>query len=168
MFLFRHQVYKGFLSSGEAVVIKGANTDSLQVSTEFTTNEIELLSRIHHRNLVGLIGFCFEKGEHILVYEYMPNGTLRECLTGQTAVSMDWDRRMTLALGSARGIAYLHNEANPPILHRDIKSSNILLDDKLMARVADFELSKFVLDGDMLEHVSMRVKGTLVCNVSSP
>ena len=89
MFLFRHQVYKGFLSSGEAVVIKGANTDSLQVSTEFTTNEIELLSRIHHRNVVGLIWFCFKEGEQILVYEYMPNGTLRECLIGQTAVNMD-------------------------------------------------------------------------------
>ena len=168
MLFFRHQVYKGFLSSGEAVVIKGANTDSLQVSTEFTTNEIELLSRIHHRNVVGLIGFCFEKGEHILVYEYMPNGTLRECLVGQTGLSMDWDRRIALALGAARGISYLHNEASPRILHGNIRSSNILLDDKLMARVADFELSKFVLDGDMLEHVSMRVKGTLVCNVSSP
>ena len=74
---------------------------------------------------------------------------------------------MTLALGSARGIAYLHNEANPRIPHGDIKSSNILLDDKLMARVADFGLSKFVLDGDKLEHVSMQVKGTLVCVVSS-
>ena len=75
---------------------------------------------------------------------------------------------MTLALGSARGIAYLHNEANPRILHGEIKSSNILLDDKLMARVADFELSKFVLDGDNLEHVSTHVIGTVVCVVSFP
>ena len=167
MFLFRHQVYKGYLSSGESVAIKRANTGSLQGAAEFT-NEIELLSRIHHRNVVGLIWFCFKEGEQILVYEYMPNGTLRECLAGQTGVSMDWDRRITLALGSARGIAYLHNEANPPILHRDIKSSNILLDDKLMARVADFGLSNFVLHGDKLEHVSTQVKGTLVYTVSSP
>ena len=88
MFLFRHQVYKGYLSSGESVAIKRANTGSLQGAAEFT-NEIELLSRVHHRNLVGLIGFCFEEGEQILVYEYMPNGTLRECLIGQTAVNMD-------------------------------------------------------------------------------
>ena len=168
MFLFRHQVYKGFLSSGEAVAIKRANTGSLQGETKFIINEIELLSRVHHRNLVGLIGFCFEEGEQILVYEYMPNGTLRECLVGKTGLSMDWDRRITLALGSARGIAYLHNEANPPILHRDIKSSNILLDDKLMARVADFGLSKVVLDRDKLEHMSRQVKGTPVCTFLLP
>ena len=89
MFLFRHQVYKGFLSSGETVAIKRENIGSLQGPTKFTINDLELLSRIHHRNVVGLIGFCFEKGEHILVYEYMPNGTLRECLIGQTAVNMD-------------------------------------------------------------------------------
>jgi serine/threonine protein kinase len=161
------QVYKGHLETGEAVAIKRAGSGSLQGAAEFA-NEIELLSRVHHRNLVGLIGFCFEEGEQILVYEYMPNGTLRDAIVAgrrSNNNSMNWERRIELALGSARGLAYLHTEADPPIVHRDIKSSNILLDHKLAARVADFGLSKFVPDaaGDgRIEHVSMQVKGTLV------
>eukprot|EP00250_Pteridium_aquilinum_P021776 c25220_g1_i2 orf=850-3552(+) len=154
------KVYKGFLSSGDRVAIKRASANSLQGASEFKT-EIELLSRVHHRNLVGLIGFCFEEGEQMLVYEYMPNGTLRECLSGRTGLRMDWNRRVDLVLGSARGITYLHTEANPPIIHRDIKSNNILLDEKLVAKVADFGLCKLATDGDDMASQNSLVKGTI-------
>lgn len=154
------KVYRGSLSSGEQVAIKRAGIDSLQGATEFK-NEIELLSRVHHRNVVALIGFCFEDGEQMLVYEYMPNGTLRECLSGETGLQMDWNTRIGLALDSARGIAYLHTEANPPIIHKDIKSSNILLDEKLVAKVADCGLSKLTPAEDGVAPMSTQVRGTV-------
>ncbi|XVF29808.1 hypothetical protein REPUB_Repub16aG0003000 [Reevesia pubescens] len=153
------KVYRGVLSDGQAVAIKRAQHGSMQGGLEFKT-EIELLSRVHHKNLVGLVGFCFEQGEQMLVYEFMANGTLRESLSGRSGIYLDWKRRLRIALGSARGLSYLHELANPPIIHRDIKSSNILLDENLTAKVADFGLSKLVSDGSK-GHVSTQVKGTL-------
>lgn len=153
------KVYKGLLSSGQMVAIKRAQQGSMQGGLEFKT-EIELLSRVHHKNLVGLVGFCFEQGEQMLVYEYIPNGTLRENLIGRGGVHLDWKKRLRTALGSAKGLAYLHELADPPIIHRDIKSTNILLDENLNAKVADFGLSKLVSDIQK-GHVSTQVKGTL-------
>ncbi|RDX83955.1 putative leucine-rich repeat receptor-like protein kinase, partial [Mucuna pruriens] len=153
------KVYKGILPDGKMVAIKRAQQGSMQGGLEFKT-EIELLSRVHHKNLVGLVGFCFEQGEQMLVYEYMPNGTLRESLLGRSEIHLDWKRRLRIALGSARGLAYLHELANPPIIHRDVKSTNILLDENLTAKVADFGLSKLVSDSEK-GHVSTQVKGTL-------
>lgn len=153
------KVYKGVLPDGQMVAIKRAQQGSMQGGLEFKT-EIELLSRVHHKNLVALVGFCFEQGEQMLVYEYMPNGTLRDCLSGRCGIYLDWKRRLRIALGSARGLAYLHELANPPIIHRDVKSSNILLDENLTAKVADFGLSKLATDGGK-GHVSTQVKGTL-------
>lgn len=153
------KVYRGMLPSGQVVAIKRAQQGSMQGGLEFKT-EIELLSRVHHKNLVGLVGFCFEQGEQMLVYEFMPNGTLRESLSGRSGIHLDWKRRLRIALGSARGLAYLHELANPPIIHRDVKSSNILLDENLTAKVADFGLSKLVSDSSK-GHVSTQVKGTL-------
>ncbi|KAL0452236.1 UNVERIFIED_CONTAM: putative leucine-rich repeat receptor-like protein kinase [Sesamum latifolium] len=153
------KVYRGVLANGQVVAIKRAQLGSKQGGLEFKT-EIELLSRVHHKNLVGLVGFCFEQGEQMLVYEFMPNGTLRESLSGRSGLHLDWKRRIRIALGSARGLAYLHELANPPIIHRDIKSTNILLDDNLTAKVADFGLSKLVSDTSK-GHVSTQVKGTL-------
>ncbi|KAG8499124.1 hypothetical protein CXB51_005584 [Gossypium anomalum] len=153
------KVYKGTLSDGQSVAIKRAQHGSMQGGLEFKT-EIELLSRVHHKNLVGLVGFCFDQGEQILVYEFMANGTLRESLSGRSGIYLDWKRRLRIALGSARGLAYLHELANPPIIHRDIKSTNILLDENLTAKVADFGLSKLVSDSSK-GHVSTQVKGTL-------
>ncbi|CAN1278337.1 Leucine-rich repeat receptor protein kinase HPCA1 [Linum perenne] len=153
------KVYRGMLSDGQLVAIKRARQGSLQGGQEFKT-EIELLSRVHHKNLLALIGFCFEQGEQMLVYEFMPNGTLKESLTGKSGIHLDWRRRLRIALGSARGLAYLHELANPPIIHRDIKSTNILLDENLSAKVADFGLSKLVSDSTK-GHVSTQVKGTL-------
>ncbi|CAL9003104.1 unnamed protein product [Prunus brigantina] len=153
------KVYRGMLSDGQVVAIKRAQQGSMQGGLEFKT-EIELLSRVHHKNVVGLLGFCFEQGEQMLVYEFMPNGTLRESLSGRSGIHLDWKRRLRITLGSARGLAYLHELANPPIIHRDVKSTNILLDEHLTAKVADFGLSKLVADGGK-GHVSTQVKGTL-------
>jgi serine/threonine protein kinase/Leucine-rich repeat (LRR) protein len=153
------KVYRGQLPDGQVVAVKRAQQGSMQGGLEFKT-EIELLSRVHHKNLVGLLGFCFEQGEQMLVYEYMPNGTLRESLSGKSGIHLDWKRRLRIALGSARGLAYLHELANPPIIHRDVKTTNILLDETLGAKVADFGLSKLVSDTGK-GHVSTQVKGTL-------
>ncbi|XP_023518059.1 probable LRR receptor-like serine/threonine-protein kinase At1g06840 [Cucurbita pepo subsp. pepo] len=162
------KVYKGILSDNSVVAIKRAEEGSLQGQKEFLT-EIHLLSRVHHRNLVSLIGYCDEEGEQMLVYEFMSNGTLRDWISGcefsaKTAVNLNFRRRLQIALGSAKGILYLHTEANPPIYHRDIKSRNILLDAKLTAKVADFGLSRLAPDldyeGDASGHVSTVVKGT--------
>ncbi|XP_057486621.1 leucine-rich repeat receptor protein kinase HPCA1-like [Actinidia eriantha] len=153
------KVYRGLLPGGQLVAIKRAQQGSRQGGLEFKT-EIELLSRVHHKNVVGLVGFCFEQGEQMLVYEFMPNGTLRESFSGRSGIHLDWNRRLRIALGSARGLAYLHDLADPPIIHRDVKSTNILLDENLTAKVADFGLSKLVSDSEK-GHVSTQVKGTL-------
>lgn len=153
------KVYKGTLANGQMAAIKRAQQGSMQGAAEFK-NEIELLSRVHHKNLVSLVGFCYEQGEQMLVYEYIPNGTLRENLMGKGGIHLDWMKRLRIAIGSAKGLAYLHELANPPIIHRDIKSTNILLDESLTAKVADFGLSKLVSDTQK-GHVSTQVKGTL-------
>ncbi|KAA8545356.1 hypothetical protein F0562_020140 [Nyssa sinensis] len=153
------KVYRGTLATGLVVAIKRAQQGSLQGALEFKT-EIELLSRIHHKNVVSLVGFCYEKGEQMLVYEYIPNGTIRESLSGKSGIRLNWMRRLRIALDSARGLAYLHELANPPIIHRDIKSNNILLDEHLDAKVADFGLSKLMGDSEK-GYVTTQVKGTL-------
>ncbi|GLT44530.1 hypothetical protein SLA2020_184190 [Shorea laevis] len=153
------KVYRGTLPNGELVAIKRAQQGSLQGALEFKT-EIELLSRVHHKNVVGLLGFCFEQGEQMLIYEYVPNGSLYETLSGKSGIRLDWTRRLKIALGAARGLAYLHELANPPIIHRDIKSTNLLLDQRLTAKVADFGLSKPISDS-VKGHVTTQVKGTI-------
>lgn len=153
------KVYRGILQTGELIAIKRAQQGSLQGGLEFKT-EIELLSRVHHRNVVSLLGFCFDRGEQMLIYEFVPNGSLKDTLSGKTGIVLDWGRRLKIALGAARGLAYLHELANPPIIHRDIKSTNILLDERLNAKVADFGLSKLL--GDVEKgHVTTQVKGTM-------
>ncbi|PON95107.1 GPCR kinase [Trema orientale] len=157
------KVYKGILTDKSIVAIKRAEEGSLQGQKEFLT-EIELLSRLHHRNLVSLIGYCDEEEEQMLVYEFMPNGTLRDWLSAKAKGVLNFSMRLRVALGSAKGILYLHTEADPPIFHRDIKASNILLDSNFIAKVADFGLSRLapILDaeGTVPEYVSTVVKGT--------
>ncbi|KAG6531072.1 hypothetical protein ZIOFF_004842 [Zingiber officinale] len=159
------KVYRGILADGTVVAIKRAQQDSLQGSKEFFT-EIELLSRLHHRNLVSLIGYCDEEDEQMLVYEFMPNGTLRDHLSAKSKEPLSFLMRLRIALGAARGILYLHTEADPPIFHRDIKASNILLDSRFTAKVADFGLSRLApipeTEGTAPGHVSTVVKGTPV------
>ncbi|KAK1436662.1 hypothetical protein QVD17_02444 [Tagetes erecta] len=152
-------VYKGSLPNGQLIAIKRARTGSTQGGLEFKT-EIELLSRVHHKNVVGLIGFCFDQDEQMLVYEYIVNGTLKDILSGRSGIRLDWMRRLKIALGAARGLQYLHDLADPPIIHRDVKTNNILLDQRLVAKVADFGLSKPLSD-DNMSHVTTQVKGTL-------
>nr|XP_023895111.1 probable leucine-rich repeat receptor-like protein kinase At5g49770 isoform X4 [Quercus suber] len=153
------KVYQGSLPTGQLIAIKRAKKESMQGGLEFKT-EIELLSRVHHKNLVSLMGFCFEKGEQIVVYEYVSNGSLKDSLSGKSGIRLDWMRRLRVALGAARGLAYLHEFANPPIIHMDIKSNNILLDESLNAKVSDFGLSKPIDDNEG-SHVTTQVKGTM-------
>lgn len=157
------KVYRGVLVDGTVVAIKRAQQGSLQGSKEFFT-EIELLSRLHHRNLVSLLGYCDEDDEQMLVYEFMPNGNLRDHLSARAKAPLDFPMRLRIALGSSRGILYLHTEADPPIYHRDIKASNILLDSKFVAKVADFGLSRLAplpeTEGSAPGQISTVVKGT--------
>ncbi|KAH1214511.1 putative LRR receptor-like serine/threonine-protein kinase [Glycine max] len=157
------KVYKGHLPDGTVVAIKRAQEGSLQGEREFLT-EIELLSRLHHRNLLSLIGYCDQGGEQMLVYEYMPNGALRNHLSANSKEPLSFSMRLKIALGSAKGLLYLHTEANPPIFHRDVKASNILLDSRYTAKVADFGLSRLApvpdIEGNVPGHVSTVVKGT--------
>lgn len=150
-------VHKGMLSSGKVVAIKQLKAGSGQGEREFQA-EVDIISRIHHRHLVSLVGYCISGAQRILVYEFVPNGTLEFHLHGKDRPTMAWPRRMKIALGSARGLAYLHEDCNPKIIHRDIKASNILLDVNFEARVADFGLAKIAFDTDT--HVSTRVMGT--------
>ncbi|XP_042494889.1 probable LRR receptor-like serine/threonine-protein kinase At1g06840 isoform X2 [Macadamia integrifolia] len=157
------KVYKGILPDKTIVAIKRAREGSLQGQKEFLT-EIEILSRMHHRNLVSLLGYCDDEQEQMLVYEFMPNGTLQDWLSAKSGDTLSFSTRLRIALGSAKGILYLHTEADPPIFHRDIKATNILLDSKLNAKVADFGLSRLAPvpndDGAIPDHVSTIVKGT--------
>ncbi|KAL3736280.1 hypothetical protein ACJRO7_025269 [Eucalyptus globulus] len=148
-------VYKAQMSTGETVAVKVLATDSKQGEKEFQT-EVKLLGRLHHRNLVNLVGYCAEKGQHMLVYVYMSKGSLASHLYGDIKESLSWDLRVYIALDVARGLEYLHDGAVPPVIHRDIKSSNILLDQTMRARVADFGLSR----EEMVDKNAANIRGT--------
>ncbi|KAH7435232.1 hypothetical protein KP509_06G055300 [Ceratopteris richardii] len=134
-------VFKAVLSDESVVAVKVLSTNSKQGEKEFQ-NEVLLLGRLHHRNLLHLIGYCAERGHRLLVYEYMTNGSLDLWLHEKHDPALNWSQRVSVAQDVAKGIDYLHNGAIPPVIHRDIKSSNILLDSYMVARVADFGLSK--------------------------
>nr|XP_016435947.1 PREDICTED: calcium/calmodulin-regulated receptor-like kinase 1 isoform X3 [Nicotiana tabacum] len=127
-------VYKAQMSTGETVAVKVLATDSKQGEKEFQT-EVMLLGRLHHRNLVNLVGYCAEKGQHMLIYVYMSRGSLASHLYDEKLEPLCWDLRVQIALDVARGLEYLHDGAVPPVVHRDIKSSNILLDQSMRARI---------------------------------
>lgn len=165
-------VYRATLEDGRDVAIKraeissssgagiGALTRRREKESAFRT-ELALLSRVNHKNLVHLLGFCEERGEGVLVYDYMPNGTLHHHLHQlDDSPLVAWTRRIKVALDAARGIEYLHSYAVNPIIHRDIKSSNILLDASWTAKVADFGLSLFG-PSDGVSPLSLRAAGTV-------
>ncbi|MCO5586666.1 hypothetical protein L7F22_040608 [Adiantum nelumboides] len=135
-------VYKGCLQDGRFVAIKVASNIANQGTREFL-NEVDLLSRVHHKNLVGLVGFCNEQ-KLVLVYEFMSNGSLFDCLHGpySRASPLSWHTRLRIMVDAAQGLDYLHHGCNPRIIHRDVKSSNILLNDKMEAKISDFGISR--------------------------
>ncbi|KAL5706394.1 hypothetical protein ACHQM5_024568 [Ranunculus cassubicifolius] len=154
-------VYLGSFEEDGFLAIKRAHSDSFQSVEEFR-NEVELISRVKHRNLVGLMGYCEEpgpRGAKILIYEYVPHGSLLEYITGRNRKTLSWRQRVNIAIGAAKGIAFLHEGVKPSIIHRDIKPSNILVGDGFEAKVSDFGLVKTGPVGDQ-SHVSSQVKGT--------
>ncbi|CAM6114289.1 unnamed protein product [Calypogeia fissa] len=153
-------VYYGKLPNEQEVAVKVKKSNSRQGISEFL-NEVDLLSPVHHRNLVSLIGYCKEDIQHILIYVYFSNGTLRDHLYGDKSSNrLDWSTRLDIALHSAKGLDYLHTDCQPRIIHRDVKSSNILLDENMVAKVADFGISKQAPEGAS-SGVETVLKGTL-------
>ncbi|KAH0463127.1 hypothetical protein IEQ34_007709 [Dendrobium chrysotoxum] len=155
------RVYKGHLeSTGQIVAVKQLDKDGLQGNREFLV-EVLMLSLLHHPNLVNLIGYCADGDQRLLVYEFMPLGSLEDHLHDLPPEKqpLDWNTRMKIAAGAAKGLEYLHDKANPPVIYRDFKSSNILLDEGFHPKLSDFGLAKLGPVGDK-SHVSTRVMGT--------
>ncbi|OAY72956.1 Proline-rich receptor-like protein kinase PERK8 [Ananas comosus] len=150
-------VYKGCLPDGREVAVKQLKDGGGQGEREFQA-EVEIISRVHHRHLVSLVGYCIAENQRLLVYDFVPNNTLHYHLHGEGRPVMEWAVRVKVAAGAARGIAYLHEDCHPRIIHRDIKSSNILLDNNFEAQVADFGLARLAMD--TATHVTTRVMGT--------
>lgn len=156
------RVFKGVLSDGTSVAIKRLTNGGQQGDKEFLV-EVDMLSRLHHRNLVKLVGYYSnrESSENLLCYELVPNGSLESWLHGPLGLNcpLDWDIRMRIALDAARGLAYLHEDSQPCVIHRDFKASNILLENNFHAKVADFGLAKQAPEGRG-SYLSTRVMGT--------
>ncbi|KAI5077359.1 hypothetical protein GOP47_0007183 [Adiantum capillus-veneris] len=155
------RVYKGWLeSTNQVVAIKQLDRNGVQGNREFLV-EVLMLSLLHHPNLVSLIGYCADGDQRLLVYEYMPLGSLEDHLHDLPSdrEPLGWNLRMKIAAGAARGLEYLHDKANPPVIYRDFKSSNILLSSDYEPKLSDFGLAKLGPVGDKT-HVSTRVMGT--------
>ncbi|CAL9151207.1 unnamed protein product [Musa hybrid cultivar] len=151
-------VYKGVLPNGKEVAVKQLKSGSGQGEREFQA-EVEIISRVHHRHLVSLVGYCIAGSQRMLVYDFVRNKTLEFHLHGKGLPTMDWPTRLKIAIGSAKGLSYLHEDCHPRIIHRDIKTANILLDNNFEAMVADFGLAKIFSDTNT--HVSTRIMGTI-------
>lgn len=153
-------VYKGFLPNRTTVAVKRLKDPNYTGEVQFQT-EVEMIGLALHRNLLRLYGFCLTPDERLLVYPYMPNGSVADRLreTCREKPSLDWNRRIRIATGAARGLLYLHEQCNPKIIHRDVKAANILLDESFEAVVGDFGLAKLLDRRD--SHVTTAVRGTV-------
>ncbi|VAH18557.1 unnamed protein product [Triticum turgidum subsp. durum] len=162
------RVYRGRLDNGQAVAVKQLDRNGLQGNREFLV-EVLMLSLLHHDNLVNLIGYCADGDQRLLVYEYMPLGSLEDHLHDipPEKEPLDWNTRMKIAAGAAKGLEYLHDKASPPVIYRDFKSSNILLGEEFHPKLSDFGLAKLGPVGDKT-HVSTRVMGTYAIDNTKP
>ncbi|XP_050224145.1 leucine-rich repeat receptor-like serine/threonine-protein kinase BAM3 [Mercurialis annua] len=148
-------VYRGTMPNGEHIAVKkllGINKGSSHDNG--LSAEIQTLGRIRHRNIVRLLGFCSNKEMNLLIYEYMPHGSLGEVLHGKRGGFLKWETRLKIGIEAAKGLCYLHHDCSPLIIHRDVKSNNILLDSEFEAHVADFGLAKFFQDSGTSECMS--------------
>ncbi|KAJ4747726.1 Protein kinase superfamily protein [Rhynchospora pubera] len=152
-------VYRGVLHDGAHVAVKNLLNNRGQAEREFKV-EVEAIGRVRHKHLVRLLGFCVEGANRVLVYEFVDNGNLEQWLHGNMGPTspLNWDIRMSIILGTAKGITYLHEGLEPKVVHRDIKSSNILLDKNWNPKVSDFGLAKLL--GSERSYVTTRVMGT--------
>ncbi|XP_078164087.1 cysteine-rich receptor-like protein kinase 8 isoform X2 [Carex rostrata] len=154
-------VFKGTLPNGQEIAVKRLSTSSTQGATEFK-NEVELLVRLRHNNLVQLLGCCISKDERMLCYEYLPNGSLDKILFGTDDIKckeLEWSRRFRIIKGICRGLLYLHEESPLKIVHRDLKASNILLDRDMKPKIADFGLAR-LFDRDQTHTITAHFAGT--------
>uniref|UniRef100_A0A1D1Y004 Receptor-like serine/threonine-protein kinase ALE2 n=1 Tax=Anthurium amnicola TaxID=1678845 RepID=A0A1D1Y004_9ARAE len=152
-------VFRGTMEDGIEVAIKLLTSEDQSGDREFIA-EVVMLSRLHHRNVVKLIGICIEGCTRCLVYELVHNGSVESHLHGadRTRGPLDWDTRLKIALGAARGLAYLHEDSNPRVIHRDFKASNVLLENDFTPKVSDFGLAREASEG--IGHISTQVMGT--------
>ncbi|KAE8720852.1 U-box domain-containing protein 35-like [Hibiscus syriacus] len=152
-------VYKGKLRDGRMIAVKRLSHERSQRGESEFLSEVRLITSIQHKNLVRLLGCCSDGSQRLLVYEFMKNGSLDHIVYGTKEVFLNWETRFQIILGVARGLQYLHEDSHMRIVHRDIKASNILLDDKFQPRIGDFGLARFFPEDEA--YLSTNFAGTL-------